>query len=316
MYIPAFNLIKNTAPKASFTNLLWQFVNILWQFTWAVLQLAFYSITLIPLLLVHLMQMFLESRFFARLAQKYFKLSMLASAGIIFLKTTRFGYFKFTGQEQKAAKEKEEALSWAQTAFEFCKTNAIKFVKQAAIGMVVGTLSLTTFVMGNIAYAAVCLYFWPDTQFDDYDADDDADLDVPDESFMDVVIFAPILEEIVYRGMVLPLMKKAIHYIVDYFKAKEQVVEHDVEATIPTVTTKEEAEQATQAEEPNTLIDHAANVGTAVLFAAAHSKERQPYAFLGGLVNGELTRRYGIVASMAEHMTNNSIAYAATTLKF
>lgn len=300
MYIPAF--IKAATAKISLVN-----------FMWALAHLIFNIMVLIPLILVDLTQMFLESRFFARLARRFFKLTFFASSALMFYKTALFGYYKYTAQEEAAAKEKAEMLTLGQKAFQFCKKQAFDFVKQTAIGMVVATFSLTTFIAGTIAYEAAMVYFWPDYDFGFDDADDDVDNDnLPTESFTDLVVFAPLLEEIMYRGIVLPLMKKAIHNAINYFKQPAPGNAENANA-IPTAPTEEEANQADAANEnTNTVVDHAANFGTAVLFAQAHSDIRKPYAFFGGLVSGELTRRYGLTAAWAEHTTNNGIAYLAT----
>lgn len=242
-------------------------------------------------------------------------------------------HLRLTGQAIEAAKLAIELKAKYLAAFSDLKRilniNVFNFFKRAFIGYVAGAslLCFNTILLAGIAtYApAIPLFAVPSFMITYFDA---------------LVIYAPILEEIVFRFMLIESLRrieqvvsKGFNFLATQFKiyASEfatrfgyQAKSSQPEAQPATVTTPviEPAQAKASEEQPD-----AANVApqprqpsvpsiifSAALFSAGHTGGigQNIATFFGGLMLGTLyeTGDGDLIAPIAAHMTNNGTIYA------
>lgn len=128
--------------------------------------------------------------------------------------------------------------------------------------------------------------------------------------FIDEVIRAPIEEELLYRGVLLPMIRKGIQAVLGFFYPPEPEPERAQTQT-----------QTQQQERTEWYVDVAANIATATIFAYAHdtpkeAPHKQENAFFMGLLFGALAMSHGLFASIAAHATHNMCSNAFNARKY
>jgi hypothetical protein len=129
---------------------------------------------------------------------------------------------------------------------------------------------------------------------------DDADrLKLSKYSPLRIVVFAPIWEEIFFRGFVLNCMKWLGMRVVFADETSQSSDQEDDSAVNAKLERLEK------------LINYGSVVGTALLFSVAHPAPRKTATFFSGLAYGALCEYSdgSVVPTIAAHATNNGLAY-------
>lgn len=218
---------------------------------------------------------FLATRIPMLILRYFFSTIIAATAAIMLYKAGRYAYYRYNNDANAAELEKQSVLSFLHSV---CKNTAIKFYKLVSFGVlnakqVIHALVIDIIIKQVVGYNPII------------DSDTNA-------SFEDTVFYAPIVEELVYRGIFLNLANMFYDWI-----------NPDLHEN--------------QANQPANLIDYkntAPNIATALLFTAGHDytdRIRAFSIFTRGLNLGALTNKNNgnITPSISDNMQRNLQAW-------
>lgn len=193
-----------------------------------------------------------------------------------------------------------------------------EFFKRVLVGVGLG---VSTFFL-KLAIFAAELYLYPPQGSASNDVKAHRDNETADNKdtstngLLDVfvtVVVAPIVEELYFRGFLIPLIKGAVNIVRNSIYLVGQAISSICSLFIPRSTYRNEPEPVTPEVQKESKFDKLfAGYTSAVIFSNAHEPAARQSAFIGGLMKSGLYEAYDgdLVPCIAQHMTNNALAEA------
>lgn len=221
------------------------------------------------------------------------------AAMFLLYKISLYGYYKYNNDHVSAEVQKKNIIDLLNQGFSSVKSHCRKFMEKVFSGGIVAAVQILASILISIILKPFV------TLFDNRDPIQEAD-------FTDAVFYAPIVEEFVYRGIVLNIFNAVYNWVNPV--VKEEYVAQDrpvtsIGAAINVVCSLEKNILSERNLEKN--ITTMPNLAVALLFADAHSESIKNGAFVKGLIFGGLTTKDegDITSSVAAHMTNNFMVW-------
>lgn len=262
---------------------------------------------------IHRFSNFVARKLKSLLASKIFMLiisrciQVFAAAATVYLlyKLGVYSYYKYTNDQRSANLIKRDMKSRLNHGLKRLKLKASIFMDKIYRGGIIAAIAIAVATLANAIFK---IFFGVPIVGESLDAHED---------FVNSVLYAPIVEEFVYRGIVLNLLNKFYNWINPVVREeyidKNQPIELIGHISGNYLAPEDNVLLRGSVEKNITTLP---NLATALLFADSHSSERKRGAFFYGLVFGGLTTKDNgnITSSVAAHMTNNALVYGLTRL--